>query len=327
MSTADLSVPICYFGKLPSHGDFVKGGDNRALLALLDHWATMGLGALAEDVAWKALYDKTRPVDFAFMGSRDRVVVAGRLIPSKDASGRRFPFMAAVTYEVDQPLGFIARSPQSLARLWGRLGRDMEMAQVSSEPSGVLARFTSENIALTTHPDVLQANFADYLETQTVGSLQSMLKSSGHDVNVRRVLIGLGLLLKPVRASAAPKMGKGLRLPLPADAIYKPLAAAFWLDLISRFLDRATFDLMVLERTEPTPMLTLSFGGNSARGISGVFDPQIEAEDTVLLDDPDWVEDQIHDLYALKKMSSYLSQRELSLKTAKQTFVETFLGA
>ena len=327
MSTTDLTLPICYFGKLPSQGDFLKGGENRPLLALLDQWVTTGLEALAEDVAWKSLYDSARPVDFAFMGSRHRSVIGGRLLPSEDCSGRRFPFMAAVTFEVEHPLQFIGRCPQSLSRLWSRLGRELTKMKAAADPTEGLAGLISEPIELTTHSEALQVPFADFLEAQTVGTLQSLLNASGHQVDLRRVLIGLGTLMKPVRESHAPRMGKGLQLPLPADPMYRPLVATFWLDLISGFLDRTHFDLMLLQRIEPVPTLTLGFGGVSARGVYGVFDPRIEAQDTVLLNDPDWIEDQIHEHYALKKMSSYTSQSGLSLKTARATFIETFLGA
>jgi type VI secretion system protein ImpM len=327
MSPTELSLSICYFGKLPSQGDFLKGGENLALLSILDQWATAGLGALARQVAWKTLYDNALPVNFAFMSSRNPTVIGGRMLPSQDSSSRRYPFMAAVTFEVDQPLEFIAQSPQSLSRLWSRLGRELAGVQAIPDAGPTLTGLASDPITLTTNLNVLQTNFADYLESQTIGSLQAMLNVCGHHVNVGRVLIGLGMLMKPVRASVASKMGKGLRLPLPADAMYKPLVAAFWLNLIAGFLDRSNFDLIVLERMEPHPFLILSFKGIAERATGGVFDPRVEDEDTVLLDDPDWVEDQLRCHYPLKKMFSYVNQRGLSLKTARLVFIETFLGA
>jgi type VI secretion system protein ImpM len=326
MSAAALTLPICYFGKLPSQGDFVRGAENRPLLAILDQWATEGLKLLAEDVAWKSLYDNAHAVDFAFMGSGHRSVIGGRLLPSEDASGRRFPFMAAVAFEVEQPLEFIAHSPQTLSRLWSRLGRELPRAKAATDPTEVLSGFVSQPVTLTVKSDVLQAEFDDFLEAQTVGSLQKMLNASGHQVDIRGVLIGLGMLMKPVRASVAPKMGKGLQLPLPVDPLYRPLVSAFWLDLIAGFLGRSNFELMVLQRVEPVPMLTLGFGGASARGVYGIFDCRIEAQDTVLLDEPDWIEDQVREHHFLKKISSYTNQGGLSLKTARTTFIETFLG-
>jgi type VI secretion system protein ImpM len=327
MSAAVLTLPICYFGKLPSQGDFVKGAENRPLLAILDQWVTDGLKLLAEDVAWKSLYDNAFAVDFAFMGSGHRSVVGGRLLPSEDASGRRFPFMAAVAFEVEQPLGFIAHSPLTFSRLWTRLGRELSEAKEATDPTEVLTGFVSQPVTLTVKPDVLQAELDDFLQAHTVSSLQTMLNASGHQVDIRRALIGLGILMKPVGASDAPRMGKGLQLPLPADPMYRPLVAAFWLDLIAGFLGRTHFELMLLQRAEPIPMLSLGFVGASARGVQGMFDLRIEAQDTVLLDDPDWVEYQVQDHAALKKISSYISQGGLSLKTVRTTFIDTFLGA
>ena len=41
----------------------------------------------------------------------------------------------------------------------------------------------------------------------------------------------------------------------------------------------------------------------------------------------DWVEDFVEQDYAVKKLSSYLKQPGLSLKQARDTFTEAFLGS
>lgn len=327
MTPNALTLPISYFGKLPAKGDFLRGADNhRPLIAILDRWATEGLELLSQDVAWKSLYDSASGVHFAFMGSRHRSVIGGHLMPSVDASGRRFPFMAGVSFEVAKPLGFLARSPLAFTRLWSRLGRDLLMAKQMAEPSIVLEDLSEQRANLTVSPEVLDNTFADFLEAQTIGSLQQLLNAAGHQVDVRRILLALGLLLRPVMASGAPKMGKGLRLPVPADPLYRPLVSAFWLDLIAGFLGRSDFELMLLQRVEPRPSMTLGFAGASPRGLYGVMDSRIEEQDTIWLEDPDWVEQEVHGSYALKKLSTYTSQPGLSLNTARSTFNETFLG-
>lgn len=327
MTPSALTLPISYFGKLPGHGDFLKGADShRPLIAIFDRWATEGLDLMAQDVAWKSLYDNATGVHFAFMGSRHRSVIGGHLLPSVDACGRRYPFMAGVSFEVAKPLDFFARSPLAFTRLWSRLGRDLPTAKLAGEPSTILTELSRQRANLTVSPDILHNTFADFLEAQTIGSLQQLLNAAGHQVDVRRVLLALGLLLRPVMASGAPKMGKGLRLPLPADPLYRHLVSAFWLDLIAGFLGRTDFELMLLQRAERLPAMTLGFGGASARGLYGVIDPRIEEQDTVWLEDPDWVEQEVGGNYALKKLSTYTSQPGLSLSTARTTFNETFLG-
>ncbi len=327
MSPNVLALPISYFGKLPAQADFVRPVDyHRPLIAILDRWATEGLELLAQDVAWKTLYDSAPGVHFAFMGSRHRSVIAGHLLPSVDASGRRFPFMAGVTLEVDKPLEFLARSPLAFTRLWSRLGRDLPLAKQSAEPTSHLRELSEHKANLTVSTDILHNTFADFLEAQTLDSLQQLLNAAGHQVDVRRILLALGLLLRPVMSSGAPKMGKGLRLPLPTDPLYRHLVSTFWLDLIADFLGRADFELMLLQRGDHQPAMTLGFGGASARGLYGVIDPRIEEQDTIWLADPEWVEQEVSTSYALKKLSTYTSQPGLSLNTARATFRETFLG-
>lgn len=327
MSLNILTLPISYFGKLPAHGDFVRASENhRPLIAILDRWATEGLDLLVQDVAWKSLYDSAPGCHFAFMGSRHRSVIGGHLLPSVDASGRRFPFMAGVTFEVAKPLEFLARSPLAFTRIWSRLGRELPLAKQANEPAHILSELREQKADLIVCPDTLYRTFGDFLQVQTMGSLQQMLNTAGHQVNVRRILLALGLLLRPVMSSGAPKMGKGLRLPLPTDPLQRHLVSALWLDLIAEFLGRADFELMLLQRGEHQPTMTLGFGGASARGLYGVLDPRIEEHDTIWLADPEWVEQEVGMSYPLKKLSTYTSQPGLSLSTARATFREIFLG-
>ena len=88
-----------FFGKVPGRGDFVKGAGQHPLIGTLDAWVSGAMELLAEDPGWKAAYDAAGPIDFAFVGARSGVSVVGHLRPSVDASGRRFPFLAAAALE------------------------------------------------------------------------------------------------------------------------------------------------------------------------------------------------------------------------------------
>lgn len=325
-STTDLFLPVSYFGKLPGQGDFLRGGDNRELVTALDKWVSEGLRLMAEDVGWKSIYDKAQPVDFAFMGSQSHSVVGGRLVPSRDASGRRFPFMAAVAFEVPDPVAFIGRSALVFTPAWSHLRDELAAAHRATEPTELLDRMISEPLGLTLSSDILCNPYEEFLNANTVHSLQELLNTAGHQIDVRRVLLGLGSLMAQVHAHKSPKMSKGLRLPLPVEPACRHLVSTFWLELISGFLDRANFELMLIARTQPLPMMTLGFSGLSVRGVYGVFDPRIEAQDTVLLENPDWAEDQVREQTKLRLFSSYLSQGDLSLKTARNIFLQTFFG-
>lgn len=324
----ELALNISYFGKLSSRGDFLKApGNNHQLIAMLDRWAGQGLEQLSQDVAWKQLYDMGQPLNFAILGSRSRGAIAGHLLPSTDASGRRFPFMTAVSMDVPQPLAFLSRSPLAFSRVWARLERETRVAHDAPDPALPLTELVDNRANVNVLYEALNPAFQDFLEMQTLESLQSLLSVHDKPVSVRRILLALGILLQPVMSSGAARIGKGLLLPLPRDPLYRNLVSTLWLDLISGFLARADFELLVLLRHGPQPSLAVSFSGVQGRSLQAMFDPRVAEQDFIPLHDPDWVEDHAHDDPALKKLSAYTSQDNLSLRTARNTFRETFLGA
>jgi type VI secretion system protein ImpM len=324
----ELSLNISYFGKLPGRGDFLKAlGSNPPLIAMLDRWAGQGLELLSKDVAWKQLYDLGQPLNFAILGSRSRAAVAGHLLPSTDASGRRFPFMAGVSMEVPQPLAFLSRSSLAFSRLWARLERETQMAHDASDPSAPLTEMTENRANVNVLYETLNPAFQDFLEMQTLASLGELLASREESVSPRRILLALGVLLQPVMNNGAARIGKGLMLPLPRDPLYRNLVSTLWLDLIAGFLSRADFELLLMMRQGPQPALAVSFNGVQGLSLQAMFDPNAAQQHFIALDDPDWVEDHVREDPTLKKLSAYTSQDGLSLRTARNTFRETFLGA
>lgn len=333
MAVIDTTLPISYFGKLPSRGDFVRTADSRQLMVLLDHWAGQGVELLAQDPDWKQLYDRAAPVHFAFLGSRSKLAIGGHFLPSRDASERRFPFLSATRLEVVHPLGFISRSPLALSRLWTQLARLGKQALAADDATEPLRELAENRIAVNPDHSVYDAPFADFLDLQDIGSLQNLLHQSGHaHVQLKWLLPALGLLLQPVLTGGASQIDKALSLPLPRDALYRPMVAAFWLDLISGFLGRADFELAILIKEgagqdAPPPQLIMGFNGADGRTLQAALDPRVAAEQIIRIDDADWVEEQVAGDYALNKLVSYLQRDDLSLRIARKAFAETFLGA
>jgi type VI secretion system protein ImpM len=157
-----------------------------------------------------------------------------------------------------------------------------------------------------------------------------MLREAGHAVDMRQAMLALGLLLQPLLTSETQVLKKGLRLPLPADPLYRPLVATFWLELVVPFLQRGDFEValfMPRRAGAAAPTLAIGFSGGSAAHLRAVLDPA--ASDEVFVDPTpaEWVEEHAREDYAVKKLSSYLQQPQLSLRQAMATFREAFLGA
>ncbi len=87
---------IGFYGKIPSHGDFISEGLDRELLGSLDGWLRSGLHACADIFAdrWSAVFTNSPPLRFIIeRGIWGRSAYAGVLLPSKDRVGRKYPLI------------------------------------------------------------------------------------------------------------------------------------------------------------------------------------------------------------------------------------------
>lgn len=323
---SSTSLPLLYFGKVPGRGDFVRSAQQPALVQTFDRWLSGALELMAVDARWKELYDRASPFHFAVLGPRHTHVVAGHVRPSSDASGRRFPFMVASSFEVQAPDRFMPRSPLALRRLWTDAEQWARRAQTEPDATATLGELAQARVAVELEPEVHEPAFADFLDLQTLGSAQALLARAHPEVDLARVVLGMGLLLQPVPASGSQRLEKGLRLPLPADPLYQAFMVSWWLELVVRFLSRGDFEVLVLlPQGQAAPMLSLGFAGGSATALADLLGRQDPDAAFLELVNPAWADDPGQD-YGVKKLRTYLAQQGLSLRQASQTFREAFLG-
>ena len=323
------SVSLAWFGKVASRGDFVRSTQQGSLTQMLDQWLSQGLELVSVDPRWKQRYDQVGPCRFAFLGARSKVALAGHMIPSVDSSGRRFPFVTAGSFDVDAPLPFMSHAPMALSRLWSRLetiGREVCKAEAATASLG---KATQARLEIDTSATAYATSFDDFLEMQTVGSLEELLRAAHPRLELRRTLLAIGLLLQPVPASGVSRLDKGLALPLPDDPLYAPFVGAFWMSLVAPFLARGDFELaLFVLRRQPGggSELCIGFAGGSPATLQAIFDADKRDEAFVEVVAADWADEHADDDYAIKKLSSYLMQPQLSMSQAMQTFKECFLG-
>ncbi|MEH6435952.1 type VI secretion system-associated protein TagF [Massilia sp. DD77] len=325
--TSATAASVGYFGKVPSRGDFVKGSDNPALIKVLDDWLARAMDLVSTDARWKLSYDAMAPLHFAIIGPRRRHAIAGHIVASADQSSRRFPFLMMSALEVSEPSAFVPDSPLVLNRLWNRLASLSSGVLSAPDATAPLQAAAGQAIELDLRTSAYDAAFADFLEVQTVGGLQGMLAQAGYEGSVRQLLLALGMLLQPVLASSSSRLEKSLLLPLPQDPMYRSLVAAYWMHVITPFLARADFELaLFLTRIADRPALVLGFSGASASTLHAIIDPRAALERHIGFEELDWVEDQVDDDYAVRKLSTYLAQSELSLKSALDSLCTAFIG-
>ncbi len=327
MSLASTHVSVGYFGKIPSRGDFVKGSDNPALVKLLDDWLARAMDLMMADAHWKTNYDAAAPLHFVIAGPRRRHAIAGHIVASSDESGRRFPFLVMGMLDVAEPGAFVPSAPLLLGRLWNRLESLSQEMMTAADADGPLRAAAGQQVELELRADAHAAAFTDFVELQSLDTLQALLAQAGHAGSVRQVLLALGMLLQPVLASSTSRLEKSLVLPLPADPLYRGLVGAYWMHAIAPFLARADFELaLFVTRIGARPRLVLGFGGASAQTLQAIMDPQAGSERHIGFDDLDWVEDQVASDYAVDKVSRHLKRSDISLKSALDALCAAFIG-
>lgn len=323
-----VTAGVSYFGKVPSRGDFVRTTDNHQLLGWLDRWAGESLELLSQSPGWKQRYDEAPDIHYAFLGSRSRTVLCGHLLASRDASERRFPLLSVVRLDAAEPLPFIGRSPLAMSNAWSGLARLARQAYLDEDATDALAKLGDTRFSISTEPSDYNGSFQDFMENCTVGEMEQRLRDGGHnDVSLKHMLPALGLLLQPVFSGGDVHIDKALVLPLVRDAVYRPLIAAFWLDMISSFMTRGDFELSVVIRNDAKPSMVVGFNGADRRVLRAVLDPEEDNDFLIHLKHAEWVEEYLGSDYNLNRLGSFLDRDNLALATARKLFGETFLGA
>lgn len=322
-----IAMPATCFGKIPSRGDFVKGAGQHQLISVLDRWVSLAMEQLSEDPRWKIAYDSAVAVDFVFVGARSRLSVVGHLRPSVDSSGRRFPFIAAATVERDDSLMFRC-APVGLAFSFGSLARISEAGVSGAEVAALLAELESVNCAGDFETAIQADPLGNFVRRTTLDSLAELLGVPGAE-QVRRIILAIGLLMRPVLGQGSVAIDKDIVLPLPADERYRNLVAGLWLYLVSAFLRKTTVELQVIiERRPVSPNLVLGFNGASASTLLAALAPENAVDKIISLIDPEWIDEQsnLNNDYGVAKLSAYLAQPAITLELAINTFREVFLG-
>lgn len=318
-----------YFGKVPTRGDFIKGTGQNQLLSMLDRWLSTTMEHMAGDPHWKSAYDTATPVHFAFVGPCSKVSVVGHLRPSHDASQRRFPFLTATAIDADEGALF-SHAPAYFSQLWGRFKRVTEQSCGTAEAADHLKDLQQ----LDCRQEIAAAALGDplgvFFRTHTIGRLETLLDPDNASVDVRRIFLGLGLLLAPLLGSTRINIEKGLSLPLPNDPMYRDLTAALWMSLIAGFLARSQTEVQLLIGARYNQhRMVVGFNGATPQPLASLLSPRAMADANIELDDPEWVEthpDMQHN-YGVAKLSSYLARPDTALASAVKTFNEVFLGA
>jgi type VI secretion system protein ImpM len=319
---------VLYFGKVPSRGDFVRSMAGSALIHSIDQWMSQTMALMAQDdQRWKLVYDAAAPAHFAILGPQSGAGLVGHVVASQDTSGRRFPFVAASSFEVIEPAVFIPYSPQALTPVWQRLEGFVRQAVKAEDFAQVQEALMHQPPDLSVRFGGLRDQYKSFALMNAIDRIEAAISTPAAPVSIRQTMLALGMLLQPVMSQGHAELSKGLVLPLPRDAMQLPHLLTLWVDLVARFFRRTSAELAIFVTTHrDQPVLVMGFHGASPATLRTVFDPDASRSDNVAITDAAWVEDWIGTDYGLRKLSNHLRDPSLSLAAAVDMFRETFLG-
>lgn len=326
MTRVPAPAQIGYFGKLPACADFVKEVRDVAAVEVLDDWMASVMRLLPSSARWKINYDAMAPVSFAFLGAARHHALTGHLVASRDRSGRRFPFLLMRSLDLPDPARFIACAPLACAGFWDYSEAAAAHLLASADPSPQLQAVAAAQVPIdgTLAADAL----ARFMETATIGALGGLLRQGGAPVDCARLILALGLLLQPVMHSQEADLNKSVVLPLPRDPLQRNRVAAFWLALTAPFLRSAALDAAVfITQLEDQPVLVLASCAAAAETLRAIIDPLAAFDQQINFANTLWVDEQLRTDIDLRKLASYLGGAQLTLKMARELFLQTFIGA
>lgn len=316
-----------FFGKIASRGDFVKSTSGGNVIALIDSWVAQGMEMLIAAPTWKSYYDNAGAIDFLFIATRTRHAISGCMIPSGDASSRRFPFIAATLFETDEALEFLPISPLALARHLSHQRALVHHASRTHDAVDTLKKLDDMPFESKPVSASMIDSYEQYLVNTSIAALGNTLTLEDGHTSVRRLVLALGYLLQPILTNYATPPQKGIELPLPRDPSRISLIKSLWLELISIFLKRAEFELSVFSCIHyGKSKLIVTFNGTTPSAFHALFEEQAAHDHLIDVAQSAWVEDYVRQDPAIFKLSSYLEHGDLTLRQLLDTFRQSFHG-
>lgn len=231
---------ILSFGKLPIAGDFVRYGASGTAVEAIDAWFQQGLYAARARMpaSFDDAFDSAPASSFLFNPRNGAAALAGVMKPSRDQSGRRYPFLIAA--EVDESL----RAGREAARIPVRFGAFFAWAThlVDEATAGRLSHrdLPDQLGSFVSTPEEASERSAAYyrfLQETAFSDLAANIWGDAAETRAGLLLKNLRDIVLPIRGSIPAHFALGLRFPVLREDPGRAFSKSFWLEAGLRLLE------------------------------------------------------------------------------------------
>lgn len=254
------------FGKIPALGDFVRTPSPSDEMLAFEAWLTRAIeaGEARAGSSFRDAFAVAPPYAFLWSGAIDkkqRGVLAGVILPSHDAVGRRFPLVVCAPL----PASALAAQPHVAPLV---LHDFFHQAVVTAERA---ARMRSQaelhaQIASLAPPSLEDATsaiarYTSWTRAQRAIDVWTSLFGADAERAARYALYLLVEATAAYRGQETPPLPLGVRAPLGGDPGATPTTSAMWLDLVRQVAGwKTTVPSFFVPLAEDAPRALIQLG-------------------------------------------------------------------
>lgn len=227
---------VSAFGKVPTHGDFVRQNASGRAVRTFEEWLQRGLFHIKSlrQTDLESAYDTSPAMAFLFRGGADLPALAGVMQASRDAAGRRYPLVVAAELS-ETPSPTISSVIVSLAAYFEAAA---ELARAGASGSVGHRAVIERAGALPPVSEALNGRVPEdhvqYMSRTTLGSLGEALWTHFEASDKYYLFKNLLDVVAALPEDGSASVAFGLRFPIEEAA--PTSSASFWLNVCERLL-------------------------------------------------------------------------------------------
>lgn len=312
-----LKASAFYYGKTPSHGDFVKSKGQSSLIQVIDQWISEALEQAMKSPEFQEKYPHFPAFDFFITNPQEQMFVVANVMASKDYSDRYFPMLLGYVLDVEKPDQNLLFAPFRYKSILINLLLKNKMIYQASNTEKLFEKLDELQDEMEV-PSLIESK--TIFDNHTMYSFAKLMDISIYELV--QSMIGLGLLLQPIFDKGVAQLNKVLTIPM--NERYRTEIATFWVNLIGSFISKHHVEVLVGIIHSHKPMLVFGFQGAGITTLRDIFLQEFENNHWVSLTNAQWVDEYLKENASLAWLEQTLCERQLSLNHGIRLFRQYF---